>query len=105
MGPTMTKLDWAGVFPAATTQFDGDLAVDIAATQSHLEFMLAAGVHGIVALGTCGENASLTADEKRRVLAAIVETVRGRVPVLAGVTEFTTDAACAYARDARRIGV
>jgi 1-pyrroline-4-hydroxy-2-carboxylate deaminase len=101
----MAKIDWAGVYPAATTQFDAGLAVDIAATKSHLEFMLAAGVHGIVALGTCGENASLSADEKRAVLRAIVETVRGRVPVLAGVTEFTTDAACAYARDAERIGV
>jgi len=101
----MTGSDWAGVFPAATTQFDSQLAVDIAETKSHLEFMLAAGVHGIVALGTCGENASLTAEEKRRVLGAIVETVRGRVPVLAGVTEFTTEAACLYAQDAERIGV
>jgi 4-hydroxy-tetrahydrodipicolinate synthase len=101
----MARIEWAGVFPAATTQFDARLAVDIAATKSHLEFMLAAGVHGIVALGTCGENASLSADEKRAVLGAIVETVRGRVPVLAGVTEFTTEAACAYARDAERIGV
>ena len=59
----MAKIDWAGVFPAATTQFDAGLSVDIAATKTHLEFMLAAGVHGIVALGTCGENASLSADE------------------------------------------
>ena len=102
---TVTRTDWAGVFPAATTQFDAEFAVDIAATRSHLEFMLAAGVHGIVALGTCGENASLSAEEKRRVLGAIVETVRGRVPVLAGVTEFTTEAACVYANDAERIGV
>jgi 4-hydroxy-tetrahydrodipicolinate synthase len=101
----MARIDWAGVFPAVTTQFDAGLAVDFAATGSHLEFMLAAGVHGIVALGTCGENASLSAGEKRQVLGTIVETVRGRVPVLAGVTEFTTEAACAYARDAERIGV
>jgi dihydrodipicolinate synthase/N-acetylneuraminate lyase len=101
----MARVDWAGVFPAVTTQFDAAFAVDFAATSSHLEFMLAAGVHGIVALGTCGENASLSAEEKRQVLGTIVETVRGRVPVLAGVTEFTAEAACAYARDAERIGV
>src|SRR5579885_369917 len=99
------KPDWKGVFPAATTQFAEDLSVDLAATQEHADRMIRAGIHGIVALGTCGENASLNADEKRRVLSALVEVTRGRVPVVAGVTEFTTQTACDYARDAGRIGV
>src|SRR5580692_556821 len=101
----MAKTGWAGVFPAITTQFDADLKIDFASTMSHLKFQLDAGVHGIIALGTCGENASLDAGEKRDVLAAIVETVKGKVPVLAGVTEFTTAAACAYACDCERIGL
>ncbi len=99
------KPDWKGVFPAATTQFAEDLSVDLPATQEHADRMIKAGIHGIVALGTCGENASLNADEKRRVLAALVEVAKGRVPVIAGVTEFTTQTGCEYARDAKRIGV
>jgi 1-pyrroline-4-hydroxy-2-carboxylate deaminase len=101
----MAKAAWTGVFPAITTQFDSGLKVDFAATVAHLDYMLKAGVHGIIALGTCGENASLDAAEKREVLSAIVKTVAGRVPILAGVTEFTTEAACTYARDAERIGI
>ena len=99
------KPDWKGVLPAATTQFAEDLSLDLPATQKHVDRMIKAGVHGIVALGTCGENAALNAEEKRRVLSALVEVAKGRVPVIAGVTEFTTPVACEYARDARRIGV
>src|ERR1700759_1185358 len=96
---------WAGVFPAATTQFDPSLNVDIAATQAVQSALIQDGVHGLVVLGTVGENNSLNADEKRAVLKAAVETSAGRVPVICGVSEFTTASATAYARDAEQIGV
>jgi 4-hydroxy-tetrahydrodipicolinate synthase len=95
---------WSGVFPAATTQFDADLKVDIAATQAVQAALVADGVHGLVVLGTVGENNSLSAEEKRAVLKAAVEAVGGRVPVITGVSEFTTAAAAAYARDAELLG-
>jgi 4-hydroxy-tetrahydrodipicolinate synthase len=103
----MTKIScsWKGVYPAATTQFDEALAIDVKATQAMIEGLIEDGVHGIVALGTVGENNSLTAQEKRTVLAAIVEVADGRVPVIAGVSELTTPAAAAYAGDAENIGV
>ena len=63
------------------------------------------GVHGLVLLGTVGENNSLTAQEKRAVLTAAVGAVGGKVPLIAGVSELTTSSAVAYARDAERIGV
>jgi len=63
------------------------------------------GVHGLVLLGTVGENNSLTAEEKRAVLTAAVGAVGGKVPLIAGVSELTTSSAVAYARDAERIGV
>jgi 1-pyrroline-4-hydroxy-2-carboxylate deaminase len=96
---------WSGVFPAATTQFDAALNLDLAATRSVQAALVRAGVHGLVILGTVGENNSLSADEKRAVLQAAVETAAGRVPVIAGVSELTTPNAVAYARDAARIGV
>jgi 1-pyrroline-4-hydroxy-2-carboxylate deaminase len=95
---------WSGVFPAATTQFDTALEVDIPATQRVQKALLQDGVHGLVLMGTVGEGNSLTADEKRRVLGAAVEVSEGRVPVIAGVSEFTTAAAARFARDAERIG-
>ena len=102
---TPLACNWAGVFPAATTQFTADLQVDLPATQAVQAALVRDGVHGLVLLGTVGENNSLSAEEKRAVLRAAVEVVGGKVPIITGVSEFTTASAVAYARDAERIGV
>lgn len=102
---TPDRCNWAGVFPAATTQFDESLNVDLPATQAVQSALIRDGVHGLVILGTVGENNALNADEKRAVLKTAVEISRGKVPVIAGVSELTTGNAVAYARDAERIGV
>jgi 4-hydroxy-tetrahydrodipicolinate synthase len=103
--PPPLACNWSGVFPAATTQFDPELNVDLPATQRVQAALARDGVHGMVVLGTVGENNSLSADEKRTVLRAAVESVGGKVPIISGVSEFTTAAAAAFARDAERIGV
>ena len=100
----MASIDWAGVFPAATTQFKPDLSIDMEATQGMLDALVKDGVHGLIVMGTCGENNSLEPDEKRAVLAAAREAVAGRVPIVVGVSELTTTRAVAFARDAERLG-
>src|SRR5579884_419063 len=95
---------WRGVFPAATTQFAADLSLDIEATQRGLDALVKDGVHGLILLGTCGENNSLDPEEKRTLLKAAVEVAARRVPVVAGVSEFDTRRAVAFARDAERLG-
>ena len=102
--PSPVSCTWSGVFPAATTQFTPDLEVDLPATQQVQQALLRDGVHGLVLMGTVGEGTSLTAQEKRSVLAAAVEVSAGKVPVIAGVSEFTTAAAASFVRDAERIG-
>ena len=97
-------MKWSGVFPAATIRYDEALNVDLDATQAALDTLVRDGVHGIVVMGTCGENNSLEPEEKRAILKAAVEVVAGRVPIVAGVSELTTARACAFARDAQRIG-
>lgn len=98
-------MNWFGVFPAVTTQFRADESIDFAATQALVARQVDEGVHGIVALGTCGENCSLTAAEKRDVLRAVREVTAGKVPLVAGVAEPTTRMAIEYLRDADAIGV
>jgi len=100
----MSSMNWSGVFPAATTQFKPDLSIDFDASQQVLDALIRDGVHGLVVLGTCGENNSLEADEKRKMLKAAVETVAGRVPVIVGVSELTTTRAAAFAKDAEALG-
>jgi len=95
---------WHGVIPALMTEMKQDGALDLPATQRHLESSLNAGCEGFVMLGTLGENSSLSADEKETVVRAAVEAVAGRVPVIAGVAEYTTDLAIEAAMRARRAG-
>jgi 4-hydroxy-tetrahydrodipicolinate synthase len=95
---------WRGVYPAATTQFARDLSIDMRATQAGFEALVRDGAHGLVLIGTVGEGNSLEADEKRAVLSAAVECVRGRVPIVVGVSELTTARAVTFARDAEKLG-
>jgi 4-hydroxy-tetrahydrodipicolinate synthase len=99
------NLNWRGIFPAATTQFASDEGIDIDATMRHVDAMVAAGVHGMIMLGTVGENCSLSMSEKLDVTKATVELLRDRVPVLVGVAEYTTAQACRFAEAAQGLGV
>jgi 1-pyrroline-4-hydroxy-2-carboxylate deaminase len=101
---TPIKCDWTGVFPAATTQFDTALELDLPATQKVQAALLRDKVDGLVLIGTVGEGNSLSAAEKRQVVRAAVEVSEGRVPVIAGVSEFTTASAVAFVRDAEKLG-
>jgi 4-hydroxy-tetrahydrodipicolinate synthase len=98
-------IPWHGVFPAATTEFHTDQRLDLPATLRHLDAMLDAGVHGLIMLGTVGENCSLEYAEKLDVLKSTVAHVHGRVPVLTGVAECTTALACRFAADVAKAGV
>ena len=99
------SVSWRGVFPAITTQFRPDGALDLASTQRGVEEQIRAGVHGLVMLGTVGENCSLEPQEKRQILAATVEVAARKVPVLSGVAEYTTAQAAAFARECEKIGI
>ncbi|HVK07816.1 MAG TPA: dihydrodipicolinate synthase family protein [Gemmataceae bacterium] len=99
------KVTWKGVFPAATTEFHADQSLDLPATAKHIDAMIRAGVHGMIVLGTVGENCSLEPKEKLDVIRAAREAIGGRVPLLTGVAECTTAAACRFAADAQKAGV
>jgi 1-pyrroline-4-hydroxy-2-carboxylate deaminase len=101
----VTQSLWQGVYPAATTQFAADFALDLPACRRTVTALVDDGVDGLVLLGTVGENNSLRPEEKRTALVAAVEAVGGRVPLVAGVSELSTDRAAEYARDAEKIGV
>lgn len=99
------QVNWNGVYPAVTTQFNEDFTVNHAENSKMLEQLILDGVHGIIVCGTVGENCSLSAEEKRAVMKNAVETVNGRLPVLSGVAETTTALAAEYAKDAELIGI
>ena len=99
------EVDWQGVYPAVPTQFNEDFSLDIKGTQKHVEALLSEGIHGLVMLGTIGENCSLSLDEKIQVLKATDEVNKGSVPLLNGIAEYTTAGACETAVAAAKVGV
>ena len=90
---------WHGVFPAITTQFKPDQSLDLAATAKHLESMIKDGIHGVVLLGTVGENTALSHSEKLDIVREMKRVVNGRIPVISGVAEYTNALASSYAQD------
>lgn len=96
------RISWQGVFPAVTTQFTADFALDVDATERVMRRLVDDGVSGLVVCGTVGENTSLSVAEKAQVMEAARSAAGGRVPVVCGVAEFTTAAAIDTARLARR---
>ena len=99
------QVDWQGVYPAVPTQFNEDFSLDIKGTQKHVEALLSEGIHGLVMLGTIGENCSLSLDEKIQILKATDEVNKGSVPLLNGIAEYTTAGACETTVAAAKVGV
>ena len=96
---------WSGVFPAITTQLHKDGSLDLPATAAHADALIKSGITGLVFLGSLGENQALTAEEKRAVIADMVEAVDGRVTVLSGVAETSLAEACRFVRDGEKLGL
>ncbi|HXF99691.1 MAG TPA: dihydrodipicolinate synthase family protein [Bacteroidota bacterium] len=95
---------WSGIFPALTTKFTSDGRLDYAAMERHFNFQIESGVHGLIVLGSLGENVTLAPDEKQEVLRLAVKVSGGRVPVLSGVAETSTTMACRFADQAQANG-
>jgi 4-hydroxy-tetrahydrodipicolinate synthase len=81
-----------------------DQSLDLDATARHIDVLIQSGATGLVMLGSLGENVALTPEEKRQVMRAAIDAAAGRVPVLSGVSETSTAAACRYARDMEEMG-
>ncbi len=98
------SLNWHGVFPAITTPFQPDLSLDTPFLKKHITWLIDNGCHGIVALGSLGEGATLEKDEKLHILKTCVETVGSRVPVVAGISALSTADAVRLAKQAEDAG-
>jgi len=100
----MQQRDWQGVFPAITTPFLDSLAVDHARLVHHVGWLVERGCRGIVALGSLGEAATLTFDEKISILESCKRAVGNRAPVIAGIAGLSTAECVALAQRAERVG-
>lgn len=96
---------FSGVIPPVVVPLTEDRQLDVASFQASINRMIDAGVDGLFFLGSSGEVAFSTDERRDEVLKVAVETVAGRVPVLAGVIDMQTERMIEHARRAEAIGV
>lgn len=97
-------MNWKGVIPAVTTPFDPNGAINQDWMKKHLRWLIAAGCDGVVPLGSLGEGATLSFDEKRAVLGLSCEAVGTDGVVVAGIAALSTRDAVKLAKEAEKIG-
>ncbi|MCL8207083.1 MAG: dihydrodipicolinate synthase family protein [Actinomycetia bacterium] len=98
-------MQFAGIIPPMVTPFTASEDIDEAALRDEVEYLLAAGVHGLCVTGSTGEGATLTAAETRRVAQIVVDQVRDRCPVICGIIQNSTRVVVEYARAVQDTGV
>ncbi len=99
----MSRLPLKGAFTALITPFLRG-AVDEDAFARLIERQIAAGIHGLVPMGTTGEASTLSNAEHERVMELCVELAAGRVPVIAGAGANSTIRAVQLVRHASKVG-
>ena len=100
----MQATDWRGVFPAITTPFREDLTVDHDCLRENVGWLVEHDSVGIVALGSLGEAATLSFDEKVQILESCKAATGDKVPLVAGISALGTREAVELARRAQRVG-
>lgn len=93
-----------GSLPAMVTPLTDKGAVDWSALEQLVDWLIAEGSNGLVPVGTTGESPTLTHDEHREVVEAVVRHAAGRVPVIAGAGSNNTQEAIGLARHACEVG-
>ncbi|HXW91764.1 MAG TPA: dihydrodipicolinate synthase family protein [Terriglobales bacterium] len=97
-------MNWKGILPAITTCFGKNLGVDHGFMTEHCRWLLENGCSGIVTLGSLGEGATLSFDEKLEILRTCIQAVQQRGSVVASISALTTSEAVSLAKAAADLG-
>jgi len=99
------KRKFEGIFPALVTPMTSDGEVDHNALAGLIEYLITEGdVHGIIPLGSTGEFYALSDAERETVAKTSIETAAGRVPVLVGTNDSSTERVVEHSKQAESLG-
>lgn len=101
----MSTLKLHGIIPPVVTPLTHDYKVDKPSLRRVIRHLLDGGVHGLFLLGSTSEVVFLNAQQRADVMEVAVAEAGGRVPLVAGVIDPTTDRTIEYARQAKELGV
>ena len=93
-----------GAYTAIVTPFNRDGSVDYGSLKALVDMQAAAGIDGLVPVGTTGESPTLDCDEHIRVIEVVIEACRGRMKVIAGTGANSTSEALDLTRRAKAAG-
>ena len=99
----MKQTIFTGMATAMVTPMTPE-GVDYEALGRFVDFQLSQGIHALVAVGTTGESATLSPDERKEVIRFTIDRVAGRIPVIAGTGTNNTQHAIEYSVDAAKAG-
>src|SRR3954452_18551009 len=97
-------MNWKGVTPAITTSFNQNLTVDHAFLAEHCRWLLENGCVGVVALGSLGEGATLSFDEKKDILRTLGKAINGHGSLVASISSLSTSESVSLAKAASDLG-
>ena len=97
-------MNWKGVTPAITTPWNENLSVDYAFLGEHARWLLENGCTGVVALGSLGEGATLTLNEKLEILRTLGKAVSGYGSLVASISSLSTLESVSLAKAANDLG-
>jgi len=101
----MKQVEIKGIIPPVVTPMNPeDESVNIPELRNQVERQIAGGVHGIFPFGTNGEGYILSLKEKEEILEAVVDQVKGRIPVYAGTGCISTRDTVYMSRRAEELG-
>jgi dihydrodipicolinate synthase/N-acetylneuraminate lyase len=98
------SVQWRGYIPAITTPFTGEGALDFAALERLLQWLLDERMHGIIIGGTQGEWFTISAAERKQLMHTVGRKLSGKLPLIAGCSAYTTAEVAAHARLAAEHG-
>ena len=100
----MKTLKLSGLIPPMVTPLDEKRRLDKKGTKNMVNHLLKGGVDGIFLLGTTGEGPHLSYAIREELVKTVCRLVKGRVPVLVGITETDMDDAVAFASKCKAYG-
>jgi len=101
----MSSTEFHGVYPYLVSPIDNAGRVDREVLTRLVDHLIDKGVHGLTPLGSTGEFAYLSLEQRYEIVETVVAAARGRVPVIAGVAATTTHDAVAQAAHMQTLGV
>lgn len=97
-------MKFQGIYVPLVTPFKADKSLDVETLKILVQSFIDKGVSGLVACGTTGEYYTFSEEERATVLKTVAEIAKGKVTLIAGINDLSTEGACRRAKEAKALG-